>query len=280
MLKVPVYIKVFRLFLGFVVLLLVIAALYPMVWMVMTSFKTYSESITWPPSAFPQQFLLDNYRIVFSTKGFVRFFSNSVVYSVGGMALSVIIAAMAGFGFAKYNFKGRNLLFLLVLATMMIPGQVTLIPVFLILKSFKWLDTFAGLIIPGVASAFGIFLIRQFAQGIPDDFFEAPRVDGAGEVRIFLQIFLPLIMPALSTLMVLEFMGRWNDLFWPLIVLTSTENKTIQLALTSLFRTLYDTRWSELSAAMTISAMPVLILYIAFQKYFTKGIVLTSGVKG
>lgn len=280
MLKVPVHIKAFRVFLQLIVLLMIIVCLYPLVWMIMTSFKTYNESITWPPSIFPKKFLLSNYVIVFSTPGFIRFFLNSIIYSVGGMFLTVLTAAMAGYAFAKFNFKGKHFLFLLVLSTMMVPGQVTLIPTFLILKSFHWLDTFMGLIIPGVASGFGIFLIRQFAMGIPNDFIEAPRVDGASETRIFVQIFLPLIMPALSTLMVLEFMGRWNDLFWPLIVLTSTEMRTVQLSLTSLFRTLYDTRWSELSAAMTISAIPVFVLYLAFQKYFTQGIVLTSGIKG
>lgn len=263
-----------------VILLFVVMALYPLFWMVMTAFKTYGESITWPPSLFPKTFLLDNFRTVFSIPLFWRYFFNTAIYTVVGTFFAVLFSAMAGYSFAKFEFKGKKLLFLLVLSTMMIPAQVTLVPVFLICSSLGWLNTFLGLIIPGLASAFGIFLVRQFAQTIPNDFFDAARIDGASEFRIFTRIFVPLVMPALTTLVVLDFMYRWNDLFWPLIVAGTAEMKTLQLALTSEFRTLYDTRWSELAAAMCIAAFPVLLLYALFQQYFTKGIVLTSGIKG
>lgn len=274
------WVRGFHYFMVFIVIILVISALYPLFWMVMTAFKTYSESITWPPSLFPKTFVLDNFVTVFSINMFWRYFFNTTLYAVAGTLFCVLISSMAGFAFTKFEFKGKKLLFLLVLSTMMIPAQVTIVPVFLIVSSLNWLNTFWGLIIPGLASAFGIFLVRQFAQTVPDDFFDAARVDGASEFRIFLQIFVPLIMPALTTLVVLEFMGRWNDLFWPLIIAGSREMKTLQLALTSEFRTLYDTRWSELAAAMCIAAFPVLLLYGLFQQYFTRGIVLTSGIKG
>ena len=280
MLKVPWYITIIRLILGFVVLLMVILALYPMFWMIITSFKTYSEALTWPPSIFPKKFILSNYALVFSTPHFFRYFLNSCVYAIGGTLLAVFISSMGGYGFAKYRFKGKHTLFIIVLATMMIPGQVTLIPVFLICKVFGWINTYLGLIIPGLAGAFGLFLIRQFAMGVPNDFFEAARIDGAGEFKIYTIVFIPLIMPALTTLVVLDFMARWNDLFWPLIIVNSNEMRPMQLALTTLFRTLQDTRWSELCAALTIAALPVLLLYSTFQKYFTRGIVLTSGIKG
>ena len=280
MLKVAWWVNAIRLFCIAVILLFVIMALYPLFWMVMTAFKTYAESITWPPTLFPNEFLLDNFRTVFAVNLFWRFFGNTAVYAIVGTLLTVSISAMAGYAFAKFVFPGRHLLFLLVLSTMMIPAQVTLVPVFLICSSFGWINTFMGLIIPGLASAFGIFMVRQFAQTLPNDFFDAARVDGASQPRIFLQIFIPLIMPAITTLIVLDFMGRWNDLFWPLIIAGSRNMKTLQLALQSEFRTLYDTRWSELAAAMCIAAFPVLLLYTLFQKYFTKGIVLTSGIKG
>lgn len=274
------YVRAFHTFLVLIVMIFVVAALYPLFWMVMTAFKTYQESITWPPSLFPKVFILDNFVTVFSVNMFWRYFFNTAFYAVVGTLLCVLISSMADFAFTKFEFKGKRILFLLVLSTMMIPAQVTIVPVFLIASSLNWLNTFWGLIIPGLASAFGIFLVRQFAQTVPDDFFDAARVDGASEFRIFLQIFIPLIMPALTTLIVLEFMGRWNDLFWPLIVAGSREMKTLQLALTSEFRTLYDTRWSELATAMCIAAFPVLLLYGLFQQYFTRGIVLTSGIKG
>lgn len=276
--SLPVYL--FRAFCVAIVLLFVVMAIYPLFWMVMTAFKTYAESITWPPSLFPKVFLLDNFRTVFSIDLFWRYFLNTVIYAITGTFLVVLFSAMAGYAFAKYEFKGKKVLFLFVLSTMMIPTQVTLVPVFLITSSLGWLNKFQGLIIPGVASAFGIFLVRQFSQTVPNDYFDAARIDGASEFRIFTRIFLPLIMPALTTLVVLEFMNRWNDLFWPLIVAGSREMKTLQLALTSEFRTLYDTRWSELAAAMCIAAFPVLLLYAMFQQYFTKGIILTTGIKG
>ena len=280
MLKAPWYINVVRMLVVLIVFFLVIMALYPMFWMIITSFKTYSESLTWPPSVFPRKFILSNYQLVFSTPNFFRYFLNSCIYAIGGTFLAVLFSSMGGYGFAKYKFKGQHVLFVIILATMMVPGQVTLIPVFLICKLFGWIDTYLGLIIPGLAGAFGLFMIRQFAMGVPNDFFEAARIDGAGEFRIYTTVFIPLILPALTTLVVLDFMARWNDLFWPLIILNSNKMRTMQLALTTLFRTLQDTRWSELCAALTIAAMPVLILYSSFQKYFTRGIVLTSGVKG
>ena len=280
MLRVPWYINIVRGLVIAIILLFVVISLYPMFWMVITSFKTYSESLTWPPTFFPTRWMWENYLVVFTTPLFLRFFLNTIIYAVVGTFLAVLLSAMGGYGFAKFNFKGKHSLFMLVLATMMIPGQVTLIPVFLMCRQLGWINTYMGLIIPGVAWAFGLFLIRQFAMGVPSDFFDAARIDGAGEFRIFTVVFLPLVLPALTTLVVLEFMGRWNDLFWPLIILTSPQMRTMQLALTTLFRTLYDTQWHLLCAALTLAAIPTLVLYIRFQQFFTKGIVLTSGVKG
>ena len=280
MIKAPWYIKIFRALFVILIIFLIVVSLYPLFWMVITSFKTYTESVTWPPSLLPNEWIWDNYYLVFTTPGFFRFFFNSTVYSVIGTILAVLLSAMAGYAFAKFQFKGRHILFMVVLSTMMIPGQVTLIPVFLITNAFGWVNTYMGLIVPGLAGAFGIFLIRQFAMGVPNDFFEAARIDGSGEIRAFFTIFLPLIKPALTTLIVLDFMARWNDLFWPLIIVTSSDMRPLQLALTSLFRTIYDTRWAELCAALTIAALPTIVLYIIFQKYFTQGIVLTSGIKG
>ena len=280
MLRVPWYMNLLRLFLMLFVALLIITCLYPLFWMFITSFKTYSESLKWPPTLLPRAFLPDNYILVFQTENFGRYFLNSIIVSVTGTVLTLLICSMAGYGFAKFHFPGRNIAFMLILATMMIPGQVTLIPVFLLCKTFGWLNTYMGLIIPGLGGAFGIFMVRQFAVGIPNDFIDAARVDGAGESRIYLTIFLPLIAPVLSTLAVLSFMGRWNDLFWPLIVVNSKHMRTLQLALTTIFRTIYDTHWPGLSASMVLAVTPILALYVAFQKYFTRGIVLTSGVKG
>lgn len=256
-----------------------VTMVFPLLWMVSTSFKTYETALNFPPRMIPEFLNWKSYTNVLSTTNLPRYFVNTAIYAIVGTVLEVIFAVFGGYAFAKYKFPGSGALFSLILATMMIPGQVTLIPVFLILKRFKWLDTFLALIVPGIASPFGIFLIRQFGRGIPDELIEAARIDGCPEVRILSQVFVPLCLPAITTLAVLAFMGRWNDLFWPLIVTTSENMMTLQLQLTKISRTLYDTIWNELMAGMTMACIPIIILYIAFQRYFTQGIVLT-GLKG
>lgn len=262
-----------------VIILGAITMLLPLAWMVVTSFKTYEQALQWPPSWIPHPFNPQNYLNVLTLRGFSRYLLNSTIYATLGMLGTVFLASIAGLAFAKYQFPGRNVLFLFILSTLMIPGQVTLIPVFLILKNLRWLNTFLALIVPGLGAPFGIFLIRQFALGVPSELFDAARVDGASEFRIYWQVFVPLCAPAISTLAVLEFLGRWNDLFWPIIVTNTPDMRTIQMALTLVCRTLYDIIWNELSAGMVLAFLPVFLLFIIFQKYFVEGIALT-GLKG
>jgi ABC-type glycerol-3-phosphate transport system permease component len=262
-----------------IVALTLVTMVFPLLWMVSTSFKTYETALTFPPALIPEFLNWKSYTNVLSTTNLPLFFRNTAIYAIVGTALELLLAVLGGFAFAKYKFPGSGIIFSFILATMMIPGQVTLIPVFLILKRLKWLDSFWALIVPGIASPFGIFLIRQFGRGIPDELIEAARIDGCPEVRILTQIFVPLCLPAITTLAVLAFMGRWNDLFWPLIVTTSDKMQTLQLQLTKISRTLYDTIWNELMAGMTMACIPIIALYIVFQRYFTQGIVLT-GLKG
>jgi multiple sugar transport system permease protein len=266
-------------FLYVIVVITMMTMVFPLLWMVSTSFKTYETALEFPPKPIPPFLNWQSYVNVLSTTNLPLFFRNTAVYAIVGTALELMLAVLGGFAFAKYKFPGSGIIFSFILATMMIPGQVTLIPVFLILKRLKWLDSFWALIVPGIASPFGIFLIRQFGRGIPDELIEAARIDGCPEVRILTQIFVPLCLPAITTLAVLAFMGRWNDLFWPLIVTTSDKMQTLQLQLTKISRTLYDTIWNELMAGMTMACIPIIALYIVFQRYFTQGIVLT-GLKG
>ncbi|MFC4306655.1 carbohydrate ABC transporter permease [Cohnella boryungensis] len=258
------------------VLIGAIASLFPIVWMFATSFKTYEQALTYPPQLFSLPLTFSGYAELINESGIFRYFGNSMIYAVAGTFLAVLFSSLAGYAFAKYRFKGNRALFLFVLATMMIPGQITLIPVFVLLSDLGWINTFLALIVPGLASPFGIFLIRQFAQGIPDDLIEAARIDGAKDLMIFAKVFIPLCMPAISTLMVLDFMGRWNDLVWPLIVTNSADMKTLQLALTSIARTQYDIKWNTLSAGMVLTFLPIFFLYVFFQKYFTQGIAMTG----
>jgi multiple sugar transport system permease protein len=256
-----------------------ITMIFPLLWLLSTSFKTYDKTLHWPPELIPNPFYPRNYADVLSIPLFARAILNSAIYAIFGMLGTVFLASLAGFAFAKYEFPGKNLLFFLILSTLMIPGQVTLIPNFLILKTLGWLNTFLALIVPGLGAPFGIFLIRQFALGIPSELFDSARVDGASEFRIYWQIFLPLCIPAISTLAVLEFLGRWNDLFWPIIVTRTPEMRTVQMALTLVCRTLYDIIWNQLAAGMVLAFLPVFILFVIFQKYFVEGIALT-GLKG
>ncbi len=262
-----------------IIILGAIAMLLPLAWMVVTSFKTYDQALQWPPSWIPRPFNPQNYIDVLAIQGFARHLLNSGIYAGFGVLGSVFLASLAGFAFAKYQFPGRDALFYLVLSTLMIPGQVTLIPVFIILKNLGWLNTFLALIVPGLATPFGIFLIRQFALNVPSELFDAARIDGAGEFRIFWQVFVPLCAPAISTLAVLEFLGRWNDLFWPMIVTNTRDMYTIQMALTLECRTLYDIIWNQLTAGMVLAFLPVFIIFIIFQRYFVEGVALT-GLKG
>lgn len=272
-------VRVGRGFLYFLTVIVMVSALVPLWWMITTSFKTMEDSFRWPPSFFPQPVTTEAYVEVIQGGNMPRYLMNSSVYSVVGAVFAILFATLSGYTFAKFQFKGKRVLFMLVLATMMIPGQVTLIPVFLILKELGWYNTYLALIVPGLGNAFGIFLVRQFALGIPDDILEAARIDGAGELRIFATIFAPLCIPIIGTEVVLEFMGRWNDLFWPLIVTNGDHLRTVQIAMKTIAVSGYVTYWNQLCAAMFLSFIPIFIIYIFFQKYFTQGIALT-GTKG
>lgn len=264
----------------FVILLFVLLSVYPFFWLVTTSMKTYAEAISWPPALFPEKISFESYKNTFRLNGFVRSIVNSFAFAGGGMILEVFFCSLAAYGFSRYNFRFKKLLFFIVLTTLMIPTQITMIPIFIILTELGWVDTYQGLIIPGVGQAFAIFLINQFAVGLPGDYFDAARIDGASEVKAYYKIFLPLCKPIISTLVVLEFVGKWNDLLWPLIVTNSSEMSTLTVLLTTAFRSVYDTYWNDLSAAMVLALIPIMILYVAFQKYFIEGISLSSGIKG
>jgi len=251
----------------------------PFLWMVSTSLKTESDAFAWPPELLPLPARWENYLDAWQIAPFARFFFNSTVVSVTVTVVSLGLSAMAGFAFAKYRFRGRELLFLAVLATMMVPFQVRMIPTFLILKQLHWLDTYAGLTVPGFASAFGIFFMRQFMLTIPDDFLDAARIDGCSELRIWSRIMLPLCKPALATLAVFTFMGAWNDFMGPLMVVKSDEMRTLPLAISALSAGHYVMSWPLLMAGATLVILPVLLAFLLAQRHFTESIVM-SGIKG
>lgn len=269
--------------LGYAVLILVTATMVvPFIWMVTTSLKPPNAAFTYPPELLPREFNVDNYTMLFTLVPFGRYFANTLIVTLFTVVGQIVITSLAAYGFARLHFMGRDLLFVIFLATMMVPYQVTLIPLFLLVFGLGWVNTYQGLIIPGISSVFAIFLLRQSFLGVPKDYQEAARIDGASEFRIYWRIFMPLNGPALATLAVFAFMGTWTDLLWPLLIARTPEMRTLELGLayfnssTSAFR---QTNWPLMMAASVVVMLPVLIIYIFAQRYFIRGISL-SGVKG
>ena len=257
--------------------LAVFITIVPFIWMALSSVKPEAEITAFPPRWLPQVLTLEHYVKLFRNLNFFRNFLNSVIVSVAVTVATIIINSMAGFAFAKYRFPGRERLFALLLATMMIPGQVTMIPVFMLLKNLGLLNSYLGLIIPGSASVFAIFLMRQFMMGIPDSLLEAARIDGCSEWRIFWSIVLPLAMPAVATLTIFTFMGAWNDFLWALIIMLDDSKYTLPVALAGLTGQ-HGAEWGLLMAGSMMTILPLLIVFFAMQRHYIRGITL-SGMK-
>lgn len=260
------------------VILIALLTLAPLLWMIGASFMQQGAANVFPPKFLPDSPTLEHYKVLFTQLNLPRYLLNSVVISVSITIISLLFNSMAGFAFAKYRFPGRDSLFRTLLAAMIIPAQVTMLPLFLLLKQFGVINTYLGVIIPGMASIFGIFLIRQYIFSIPDSLIEAARMDGASDFRIYWSVILPLAKPILVTLAIFTFMGAWNDFLWPLIVLTRDSMYTLPVALANLMgEHVQDTELMMAGSVLTI--LPVLIVFLALQKYYIKGI-LIGGVKG
>ncbi len=252
-------------------------AIIPLFWMVAASFMRTGEASTYPPPFFPRAATLEQYASLFLRLNIGRSLLNSTIIATCVTAISTIVNSMAGYAFAKFQFRGRDATFRALIASMVIPGQVTMLPLFLMLKKVGLVNTYPGVIIPGIASIFGIFLIRQFVQSIPDSLLEAARMDGAGEFRIYRSIILPLCKPILITLAIFTFMGTWNDFLWPLIVMTDDSMYTLPVALAGLSgEHVQDTELMMAGSVLTV--LPVLLLFAVMQKYYIRGI-LAGGVK-
>lgn len=253
------------------------ATLLPFFWMLSTSFKSGGGLFTYPPAWIPKEPTLQWYVQLIKEVNFLLHFRNSVMVSVSITVLSLFINSMAGYAFAKHRFRHRDKLFSFLLATMMVPGQLTMIPVFLLLKKMGLLNSYMGLIVPVSANVFGIFLIRQFMMSIPNDLIESARIDGCSEFRIYWSVVLPLCRPVLATLGIFTFMGSWNDFLWPLIVMVREEGYTLPVALANL-NGQHPTDFGLLMAAAVLVVLPVIVVFIAAQKYVIQGIA-TTGLK-
>jgi multiple sugar transport system permease protein len=253
--------------------------LLPFVWMIGTSFKSSTEIIHLPPTLFPQNPTNQSYNTIFNDPNvpLARFYLNSIIVSACVVIMVLFTSSLVGFIFAKYRFWGKDFFFTIILATMMIPFQVLMIPAYLILVRLGLTDNLLGLIIPSMTSAFGIFLMRQFIESIPTELIDAARIDGCSEFGIYFQIILPQLGAALATLAIFQFMATWNDYLWPLIVITTTEKRTLPIML-SWYSTAIGrvSRYDLTMAASILVIFPVLIAYLIFQRWVVRGIALTG----
>ena len=257
---------------------LAILSIAPLLWMLSVSLMTSGEASSFPPPLWPNAPTLANYHELFARAGMGRYLFNSFAIATATMLLSLLFNVMAGYAFAKLQFAGREKVFALLLAALVIPGQVAMMPLFLMLKQIGLVNSYGGAIVPGMAGIFGIFLVRQYARTLPDELLEAARIDGAGEFRIFWQIVLPALKPILVTLAIFSFLGSWNDFMWPLIVLGDSHLHTLPVALASLSRE--HVQDNELMmAGSVVTVLPVLLLFLSLQRYYLQGLLMGS-VKG
>lgn len=255
-----------------------IVVMSPFLWMALSSVKSEGEIRRVPPTWWPEAPTLDNFRDLFARLDFPQFFSNSTLVAVVVTLGNLVFCSMLGYVLAKSEFAGKKLLFRVVLGTLMIPGMVTLVPLFVLVANMGMVNTYWGLILPFLAAPFGVFLMRQFFQSIPDELIDAARVDGASEARIFAQIVMPLAKPALATLAILTFLGSWNNFLWPLVVATTEDKYTLPVALALYSTGQNQTDYGLLLAGAVVVVVPVLIVFLLLQRYFVQGVAMT-GIK-
>jgi len=252
--------------------------LFPLLWMLSVSFMQRGEASTFPPPLLPAHATLANYHELFERAGMGRYLFNSLLIAAATTMLSLLFNLAAGYAFAKLRFAGRERVFQTLLGALVIPAQVAMIPLFLIMKWLGLVNSYGGVIVPALAGVFGIFLVRQYARSIPDDLLEAARIDGAGELRIFATIVLPLLKPIVVTLAIFTFLASWNDFMWPLIVLSDQTWQTAPVALAGLSRE--HVQDNELMmAGSVVTIIPVLLLFLVLQRHYIQGLLLGS-VKG
>jgi multiple sugar transport system permease protein len=253
--------------------------LVPFFWMLSTSFKEPAGIFKMPPEWIPDPFTLENYVKIWQKTDLARGFANSMVIAVVSTVGEVFVSTLAGYSFARIRFPGRNVVFAMLLSTMMIPGVVTMIPAFTLFRYLDWIDSWKPLIVPLMfGSSFAIFLCRQFFATLPEELADAGKIDGANQFQIYWSIYLPQARPVIATLAVLGFIARWNDYLGPLIYVRSAEKYPIALMLTTL-NTMYEKQWTLLMAGSVIALIPIIVLFVSLQRYFVGSIALT-GIKG
>ncbi|MEO7760336.1 MAG: carbohydrate ABC transporter permease [Casimicrobiaceae bacterium] len=279
----PASLSIRRAYIRWLVMLAVacmaITIFFPFFWMAVTSLKTAPEIQRVPLQIAPDSWLnLGNYIEVFKREPFLRYLLNSTIVASIAAVSSVIVSSLAGFGFAKYRFPGRDFLFLAIIGIMMVPFQSVVVPLYEWMNRLGLLDTYMGIVMPDLVSVFGVFLMRQAVETIPNDYIDAARIDGCSELRIFFSLILPSIKPAMATLLIIKFMWSWNEFFWPMVVTSSPQMKVVTLGLMS-FTNMYFIEYNLLTAAAVLSILPILLIFITLQRWVVQAVVM-SGLKG
>jgi multiple sugar transport system permease protein len=255
------------------------AMVYPFLWLVFGAFKTNVDIVTQPIQLMPRQWTTEGISMVWNTSGLPRAYANSLFISGLVVCSTLLTSSLGGYTFARLQFPGRDLVFYFILATTMVPFVTLLIPLYLVMLDLKLLNSYAGIWIPAAVSSFGIFLCRQFILGIPNDLYDAAKVDGAGDFRIYWQIILPLIRPALSALAIFSFLGAFNMYLWPLVALNDEKLYTLPLILVQISTSMGVSNYQAIMAGSLLASVPTIAVYLVFQRNFVKGIAL-SGIKG
>jgi ABC-type glycerol-3-phosphate transport system permease component len=255
--------------------------LVPFAWMVSASFKTTQEIFSYPPSLIPKAFSLDNYQRLFGTWPFPNWYGNSLVVAILTTVMVLFFSSLAGFAFAKYRFRGQSALFIVLLGSSMIPFPILLIPLFILVANIGWVNSLQALVIPFMAPAIGIFLMRQFMSYVPSELLDAARIDGASDFRTYWQIVLPLVLPGLATLGILTFLGSWNNYLWPLVVLRSSDAMTLPVGMAAMLTGVAAGSappYGPAMAASVLVSIPIIVVFLFLQRYYIAGLTL-GGVK-
>ena len=256
-----------------------IVVFFPFFWMAVTSLKTPPEIQRVPLQVAPDNWLnFANYVEVFRREPFFRYLLNSAIVATVAAVSSVVVSSLAGFGFAKYRFPGRDFFFLAIVGILMVPFQSVVVPLYVWMNELGLLDTYAGIVAPDLVSVFGVFLMRQAIEVIPNDYIDAARMDGASDLRIFFSVIVPSVKPAIATLFIIKFMWSWNEFFWPMVVTTSPQMKVVTIGLMS-FTNMYYIDYNLLTAAAVISILPILVIFVTLQRWVVQAVVM-SGMKG
>jgi ABC-type sugar transport system, permease component len=261
-----------------ILLFVALIIIFPFFWMLSTAVKPAGELFTKVPVFFPKHPQWSNFAKIFTMAPFARYFLNSMIVAVSAMVLTVFINLLGGYTFSKFRFKGRKLMLVMVLSTLMIPMQIIMVPDFIIVATLGWLNSYLGLIVPRAAEAFGLFLSKQFMDDIPFELIEAARMDGEGEFKIFTNIILPNCKPLIAVLATFTFMWRWNDFIWPLIIISNRDMYTVQLGMIN-FVGQFFVEWNSLMAIALLAVVPVLAVFLMSQRLIVQGIA-TTGIKG